>query len=86
MSSDNIIFKARSDKYAGQVLIWEKQLYLLMNTKKTIFGYQVQDGPIKFYTVQSALQAFLKKDFVKSTAKSNNKDFYKITIPSLVEA
>lgn len=86
MSNDNIIFKARSDKYTGQVLVWEKQLYLLMNTNKTVFGYQVQDGPVTFYTVQSVLQAFLRRDFVKTTAKSNGKDFYKIAIPSLVEA
>lgn len=84
--ADNIIFKARSADFPNDFLIWEKQLGLLIKTNKTVVGYQVQEGPVVWYTIQSVLQAILQKNFVKRARKSDRKAFYIVPSDSLIKA
>lgn len=80
-----LIFKSRSAEFIDQVLIWENQVPLVLNTTHPIFFHQVQDGPMIAYTVQSLVQAFCKSQYSTARRKSDSKQFRIVNISNLVK-
>lgn len=80
-----IALKGRSPNFGDNVLVWDKQLDLLMNTKDVTFTWQVQNGPKMTFTVQSLVQAFFKGNFEKQYASADGRTFYIVPISELVQ-
>lgn len=80
-----IKFKGRSNKFGNKVLVWEKQRDLVMDTARPTFSWQIQNGPIKNFTIQSLVQAFFKGNFTLCHTKKDNEIFYTVSYKYLVE-
>lgn len=72
---DPITLKGRSDSFGDSVLVWENQVVLFLSTPNATFTWQVQDGPITEFTVQSLLQALIKKQFKRQNRSKDEKPF-----------
>lgn len=82
--SKKIELNARSNEFEKFVLIWESQVDLFTKTQFQTFTYQVQEGSVVEYTVQSILQAFLLGNYKTSNRVKDHKAFRMVYKENLV--